>query len=260
MSVICSSYSGNTEETISCLENAVERNAQICGITTGGILKSKLNQLGKDIILIPSGLQPRAALGFSLIPISKFLEKLGILKVSFDFWLGIFLKNIKIYQDIYRRENIQNPTYQLAKNIYKKVPVIYADSSTLSIVGTRIKGQISENSKMLIYQNDLPELNHNEIVGWENNPNILNHFVIIWLKDKTDHVRIKHRQKISKGIFDEIGVKQFSIKVKGNSFQERFLNMIHFGDWLSYWCAILHKTDPSPVLKIDRLKKSLEVL
>ena len=258
--VICSSYSGNTEEILSCLEDAIEKNAQVCGITTGGILKSKLNELNKDVIITPSGLQPRAALAYSLIPISKILEKLDILKIGFDIWLDEFLKNIKKYQNIYILKKQENPTYVLAKKIYKKIPIIYADNSTLSVVGTRIKGQISENSKMLVYQNDLPELNHNEIVGWENNLNIINDFVIIWLKDENDHERNKYRQKISENILNEIKIKQYSIKVEGNSFQERFLHMLHFGDWLSYWCALLHETDPNPVLKIDRLKNSLESL
>ena len=255
--VICSSYSGNTEETLSCLDSALKKNAQVCGITTGGILKSKLNKLGKDVIIIPPGIQPRAALAYSLVPISKILEKLGILKIGFDIWLGEFLKNIKKYQSVYSFESEENPTYALAKNIYKKIPIIYADNSTLSVVGTRMKGQISENSKMLVYQNDLPELNHNEIVGWENNLNIINNFVIIWLKDKNDHERNKYRQKISENILNEIKIKQYSVRVEGSSFQERFLHMLHFGDWLSYWCALLHKTDPNPVFKIDRLKNSL---
>ena len=258
--VICSSYSGNTEETLSCLEDALKKNAQICGITTGGILKSKLNELNKDVFITPSGLQPRAALAYSLIPISKILEKLDVLKIGFDIWLDEFLKNINNYQEVYRLESQKNPTYVLAKNIYKKIPIIYADNSTLSVVATRMKGQISENSKMLVYQSNLPELNHNEIVGWENNLNIIDNFVIIWLKDKNDHERNKYRQNITENILNEIKIKQFSVEVEGNSFQERFLHMLHFGDWLSYWCALLHKTDPTPVLKIDRLKNSLESL
>ena len=141
-----------------------------------------------------------------------------------------------------------------------RIPIIYADNSTLSVVATRMKGQISENSKMLVYQSDLPELNHNEIVGWENNLNLLDDFAVIWLKDENDHERNKHRQNITENILNEIKIKQFSVRVEGNSFQERFLHMLHFGDWLSYWCALLHKTDPTPVLKIDHLKNSLESL
>ncbi len=255
--VICSSYSGNTEETLASFDDAMKKKAQICGVTTGGVLKEKLTIHRKDKIIIPSGLQPRAALAFSFIPISKYLEELDILKFNFDLWISDFLNNIIGFQNNYKLKSDKNPVYCLAKNIFNKIPIIYADNSTLSIVSKRIKDQISENSKMLVYQNDLPELNHNEIVGWENNLKILKNFVIIWLKDERDYVRIKYRQKVSKNILEEIGIEQFSIQVEGVTFEERFLHMIHFGDWLSYWCAILHNTDPTPVEKIERLKISL---
>ena len=258
--VICSSYSGNTEETISCFDDAKVKRAQICGITTGGILEKKLKSHNMDYIIIPSGLQPRAALAFSFIPISKILKELSVLKFDFDILSNHFFKNIYEAQKIYSLESKKNPVYLLAKYIHKKIPIIYADSSTLSVVAKRIKGQIAENSKMIAYQSDLPEFNHNEIVGWANNKNLLNNFIIIWLKDPKDHKRVKFRQKISKEIFDEIGIKQYSIEKKDSSYEERFLHMIHFGDWLSYWCAILHNTDPTPVINIDRIKNSLNNL
>ena len=81
---------------------------------------------------------------------------------------------------------------------------------------------------------------------------------MIWIKDSNDHPRVKIRQLISGKIFKDIGIKQFFIEMDGESFQDRFLNMIHFGDWLSYWCAILHKSDPTPVTKIEKLKSQLE--
>jgi glucose/mannose-6-phosphate isomerase len=127
----------------------------------------------------------------------------------------------------------------------------------MNVAALRLKGQICENSKMLCYHNDLPELNHNEIVGWENNSILFDHLFLIWLCDKADHGRVKHRMDITQTILNEKKVDQYFIKMKGNSFQVRFLNMIHYGDWLSYWCAIAHNTDPSPVANIDRLKTEL---
>ena len=127
----------------------------------------------------------------------------------------------------------------------------------MSIAALRLKGQICENSKMLSYHNDLPELNHNEIVGWENNSALFNHLFVLWLSDRSDNKRVKIRQEITQTILNEKKVDQFVIKMTGNNFQDRFLNMINYGDWLSYWCAIAHKTDPSPVRNIARLKKEL---
>ena len=256
--VICSSYSGNTEETLSAFEDAIKKKAMICGITTGGILGKKLDKHSRDKIIIPKGLQPRAALAFSVIAIFYYIRKLGILKSSFGRWINVGIDRIKKNQKKYCLEKISNPCYLLAKNIYRKLPIFYSCSTSYTVIAKRIKGQLAENSKMLSYCGELPELNHNEIEGWKNNENILKHFVVVWMKDCNDHPRVKIRQLISGKILKDIGIKQFFIEMDGETFQDRFLNMIHFGDWLSYWCAILHKSDPTPVIKIEKLKSQLE--
>ena len=255
--VLCSSYSGNTEETLQALDDAVKKNAQICGITTGGKIGIKIKELGHDLILIPSGLQPRAALAFSFIPMIKLLEKIGVINPDIDNWLNPTINSLKEVRQLYSKDNKKNPVYDLSQRIYKKIPIIYADTSSLGVVATRLKGQICENSKMLAYHNELPELNHNEIVGWENNSKIFKYLHLIWLKDISDNSRTKIRQNITSDILNEENIKQDSIHVKGKTFQERFLHMVHYGDWLSFWCAINHETDPSPVFKISRLKDEL---
>ena len=255
--VLCSSYSGNTEETLSALDDAVSKNTQICGITTGGKIVDKLKELNKDVVIIPSGLQPRAALAFSFVPMAKCLEKTGVLTLSFGDWMDSAIETIIQAREIYSKENDKNPVYELAQQIHDRIPVIYAENSTLGVAAIRLKGQICENAKMLAYHNELPEFNHNEIVGWENNPDIFEKLFVLWLTDANDNPRVKHRQEITQDILNEAGVDQYVLEMTGNLFQERFLHMIHYGDWLSYWCAILHGTDPSPVVKITRLKEEL---
>ena len=255
--IVCSSYSGNTEETLSALDDAVSKNAQICGITTGGKIEDKLKELNKDVVIIPSGLQPRAALAFSFVPMAKCLEKTGVLTLSFGDWMDSAIETIIQAREIYSKENDKNPVYELAQQIHDRIPVIYAENSTLGVAAIRLKGQICENAKMLAYHNELPEFNHNEIVGWENNPDIFEKLFVLWLTDANDNPRVKHRQEITQDILNEAGVDQYVLEMTGNLFQERFLHMIHYGDWLSYWCAILHGTDPSPVVKISRLKEEL---
>ena len=104
----------------------------------------------------------------------------------------------------------------------------------------------------------LPEFNHNEIVGWENNPSILKKLSIIWLNDGSNHERVSIRQVVTRKILNNVIKKQFEISLDGNSRFERLLHLIHFGDWVSLWCAYLHGTDPSPVTKISRLKEELK--
>jgi len=258
--IICSSYSGNTEETICILEKAKSRGSQVCSITTGGKIQTLCSEYDYDTVIIPSGLQPRAALAFSFIPILYILYKLKIISSNIKSWLISSSKLIRDNREKYVIKDNNNPVWALANKIYDKIPIIYADSERLNTIAVRLKGQICENSKMLAYHNIFPEMNHNEIVGWENNSEYFSNYFVIWLDDKKMNDRNKARQKIIIEMLNESEVNQDIIEVVGDSFKERFLLLIHYGDWLSYWCAILHKTDPSPVKNINILKNKLSEL
>lgn len=255
--VICSSYSGNTEESLSAYEYALVKNAMICGISTGGALSEKLTDKGFDLIKIPSGLQPRAALAYSFVPLLYLLNKIGIASDSILDDLSSSVSSLEQKRDIYSIGESENPIFKMAKEIYGMIPIIYGVTDTTGVVALRWKGQICENSKMLAYHNELPELNHNEIVGWGNNPDLLNELSVIWLRDKYDNNRVKARQDVTKEIFNDLDIMQHEIRAEGETKVERLLDLINFGDWLSYWCAILHNTDPSPVEKINILKEAL---
>ena len=110
---------------------------------------------------------------------------------------------------------------------------------------------------MLAYHNELPEMNHNEIVGWENNSNLINKISIIWLKDKDDHPRTTSRQASTKKIINNLAARHEIVSVEGTTKVVRYVSMNHMGDWLSFWCAILHGSDPTPVYKIAKLKEIL---
>ena len=212
------------------------------------------------MIIIPSGLQPRAAVAYSIIPILRLLSRLNIIKSDISQWIEKTIDVLKEKRLLYGTENESNPVFRLAKRIYKKLPIIYSYNSTMAIAATRLKGQFCENSKMLAYTSVLPELNHNEIVGWENNRHVLKKLCVLWLSDTNDIDRVKYRIKVTKEILDQIGIDQHLLGIEGSSFQERFLHMINYGDWLSFWCAILHETNPSPVKKIDQLKYELSLI
>ena len=255
--IICSSYSGNTEETISVLKKAKSLKAKVVGITTGGVVESLCKDYNFDFVNIPSGLQPRAALAFSFIPLLYILKKSRLITVEVKSWLKSAASLIKSKRENYSIDNQNNPVYQLANKIYKKLPIIYADSESLGTVAIRLKGQICENSKILAYHSIYPEMNHNEIVGWENNQEFLSNYYVLWLMDEDMNVRNKSRQSIISEILSDLNVSQQVISVDGDNFKERFLLLIHYGDWLSYWVAILHNTDPSPVKNIQILKDKL---
>jgi glucose/mannose-6-phosphate isomerase len=252
--VICCSYSGNTEESLSAFDYAKDKGAQIVGISTGGTLTERMSELKIDVVVVPVGLQPRAALALLFVPMLYLIKKIGLIGSKTINELMSAVELLKANRANYGTESKDNPTYALAQRIYKTIPVIYAESDATATLAVRWKGQLSENSKMLAYHNDLPEMNHNEIVGWENNPDLIRKNSVIWLRDQCDHPRTTIRQESTRRIIGNLAGSHEIVSVEGNSIVERYLHMIHFGDWVSFWCAILHGTNPTPVKKIDLLK------
>ena len=255
--VICSSYSGNTEESIAAFDQAQDKGAQIIGITTGGSLMERMHDLKMDVLAVPTGLQPRAALALSFVPILYLLNKVNLVGSDTINELNCAVDLISLKRDQYREEIDKNPTYKLAQKIYKTLPIIYGENEATSILAVRWKNQLSENAKMLAFHNELPEMNHNEIVGWENNSELINQLSVIWLTDEGDHPQIAARQEVTREIIGDLPRYHEVVSVEGGSKVERLIHMIHFGDWVSFWCAILHGTDPTPVIKIDKLKRIL---
>lgn len=256
--VICSSYSGNTEETLAAYESAMQKGALVCGITTGGKLGDLLKKNNQDIVMIPGGLQPRAALAYSVIPMLFLLQKTGLINIELQQPVSGAAAILEQKTKLYKTEDPENPTYKLAKQISSTLPVIYGENEATAIIASRWKGQFCENAKMLAYHNELPELNHNEIVGWENNTGVLKKITLIWLIDRGDHPRVTMRQNITEKVLSGLPESQKKIDLGGMNIFERYLHLIHFGDWVSFWCAIFHETDPSPVAKINYLKSELD--
>ena len=255
--VICSSYSGDTEETLSAYGVALKQGCMVCGITTGGRLMQLLKSNKHDAMEIPGGYQPRAAIGFSFVPVLYFLHKIEIISHRLLTDVSDSVKYLKNIRECYTESNESNPTYQLAQKLYQLLPVIIGTANYSEVIARRWKGQICENAKMLAYHNELPEMNHNDIEGWENNPDIVEKCIILWIKDKNDIDRNIIRQKISNEVLAGLNVKQQIVTVEGTNPVIRFIHFIYFGDWLSLWCAQLHKTNPTTVKKISKLKTAL---
>ena len=206
--VICSSYSGDTEETLSAYSEAIKNDCMVCGISTGGKLTQLLERNQQDVIKIPRGYQPRAAIGLSFVPVLYFLHKIGFISEQPISDISESSKNLKRFRERYSHSNESNPTYKIALKIYQYLPVIIGTENFSEVIARRWKGQFCENAKMLAYHNKLPEWNHNEIEGWENNPDIIQKCIIIWIKDNDDINRNTIRQKISKEILDDFKIRQ----------------------------------------------------
>ncbi len=257
--VIASSYSGNTEETLSAVDDALERKAMIVGLTTGGLLEEVLQLNEVPMLKLPSGLQPRAALGYSFVPLMIFLGKIGLVKSAEE-----RLKAAIAYLESTRGRMIedapvgQNPAKQLAELIHGRIPIVYSGPTLTDVVGVRWKSQICENSKMLAFHNMYPEFNHNELVGWSKQIEPFGeNFIVINLRDIEDHPKVSARMDIVKGLIEDHDIQVIDLYASGESRLERIFNLIQMGDFVSYYMAILSEEDPTPVDAIENLKTEL---
>lgn len=252
------SYSGNTEETLSSYEQAKNKGAAIVCITSGGTLAQKALQDGYGVIRIPSGFVPRAATGYLFAPLVLFLEKLGLLKEvkeEIQETVGVLRKlRGKINPDVEKQDN---EAKRIASELKDSVPVIWGVVGTSETAAMRWKGQINENAKSPAFANVFPELNHNEVVGFEVPEGILSRQVYIILRDKRDNSRINKRIDITKKIIEKKVKSTIEIESQGESCLARFYSLTYIGDYVSVYLALEYGINPTPVETIDYLKAEL---
>jgi len=258
--VITSSYSGNTEETLSAYDVAKAKGAQIIAITTGGMLIKKAQADGHSVIEIPAGLQPRAAIGLSFVPLVMALAKIGLLNeadIRAQIWEAVALLKTMRQELSPSVSEANNLSKQLAKKFYNNYPVIYGVVNTSEVVAQRWKGQICENAKAPAHYNIFPEWNHNELVGTEYPSDLLKRFQVVMLRDKNDHPRIQKRIDITKDILKQVVGGVTEVHSRGDSDIARIFSLIYIGDYASVYLALLNGANPSTVEKIDLLKNKL---
>jgi glucose/mannose-6-phosphate isomerase len=256
--VFISSYSGNTEETLSAYDNTKKRGAKILAISSDGKVKEEAIQDKIAYVNIPKGLPPRAALGYSFVPLLVILEGIGFIQGEKD-KIRKAKELLSSNRSKYRMELgvEENLAKKIALELHQKLPIIYAATDHFDAVSTRWKGQMCENAKMLAFNNVFPEFNHNELVGWKTLSEYRDDLIVVILKDRDDHPRIKRRMEIVKGIIEKEGVKVIEVESSGEALLSRMFSLIQLGDFVSFYLAILNKEDPTPVKVIDFLKNEL---
>ncbi len=253
--VIVSSYSGNTEETIAAYKYAIKKKAKILCITSGGVVKAMAEKYKHPFIQIPGGLPPRAAVGYSFFPLLITIAKLGFVK-SKEKEIQETVHLLQRLSKKYRSNS--NPALALAKKLKDKLPIIYSAADKFDAVNVRWRGQITENAKTLSFGHVFPELNHNEIVGWEVLQTMMKKMHIIILRDREDYKRIQLRMDITKHVIKKFPDGITEIYSEGESLLARIFSLLYLGDWLSYYLAMHNTVDPTPVTKITLLKNELE--
>jgi glucose/mannose-6-phosphate isomerase len=250
--VIISSYSGNTEETISCFEQALKKNSKIVVITSGGKIGAIAEANSIPIIKIQGGFQPRYALGLSFFSLLKIMQELGIASEE-----SKAKKIIDLWQkrgEEYSLEN--NSASKIAQQLVGFIPVIYS-SEFLSSTGYRLKCQLNENSKLPAFHNTLPEMNHNEIIGWESYKEKQFHTKVIYLIDKEYHPQNKKRFETLNEMLAEQNIEVLTISSDEENKKVRIMDLIFFVDWISFYVSVLRGFDPSEIDFIHRMKQRL---
>ncbi|KRO70606.1 MAG: hypothetical protein ABR81_02420, partial [Cryomorphaceae bacterium BACL11 MAG-121128-bin16] len=246
--VIANSYSGNTEETLYALQKCQAKGAEIAVITSGGGLKTIAEEQNYNKLIIPSGQPPRAMFGYAFTELFYLLNHYGIIDDSFK---SDFQKAIQLLDT--EKSDIQNQAKDLAKKMYKQTPVIYV-ANGFEGVAVRFRQQINENSKMLCWHHVVPEMNHNELLGWRTNVNDL---AVVYFRNKSDYERNQIRMDINKKVISKYTENITEIWSKGNSLIENSLYHIHLGDWASWYLSAMNNVDAIEIDVINFLKGEL---
>ncbi len=260
--VVVSSYSGNTEETISAMYEAEQYCTNFLCLTTGGTVGKHAKDKGYPCIELPTGFQPRAAFAYSFFPLLMVLTEktfdedlIHTISKAIEEIISLIPTLTLRYADITISEN---EAFSIAKKIYNKLPFFYVNSDLYDTIQLRWRGQLQENAKMFAFGNVLPEMNHNEICSWVKENDFVNSSVIILLRDVLDHERVNIRNEALSTILNQsISSNMITVYGVGNHFLTRIISLIHLGDWISFHCAMLRKEDPSPIPLINSLKNIL---
>ncbi len=250
------SYSGNTEETLSAAKQGLKKGAKVVAISSDGELEKMCCGKGVVFIKAPKGYHPRAAIAFMFIPVLEFLSE--ILVYDPDVALIDTLSELRDLRDEIKVDipESENKAKQIARRIHDKIPVIYGHS-IYSAVANRWHTQFNENAEVLSWYGEVPEMNHNEIVGWVGDQHS-DLFIPILLRDEQEQERIIQRIELTREmVFEKVCDDVLEVWAKGETILARIMYLVYLGDYVSIYLAILNGKDPSPVKIIDELKKKL---
>lgn len=245
---IACSYSGNTEETLNAVKLAKKTGACIVCVCSGGELAAFARLHGLMLIEIPSGMPPRACLGYSLVQLLYILKYAKLIPASFE---SQVLKGIDRIENESRQ--IKQKAATLAGKLHGKFVAIYATAGHEGLA-IRFRQQLNENSKILSWSNVIPEMTHNELVGWraKNEP-----VAVVFCYHADDYHRNIERMKFLKKVVRTYSQQAYDLVIEGSSYWEKAIYFIHLTDWVSVFLSELNAQDPVEVVVIDALKKQM---
>jgi glucose/mannose-6-phosphate isomerase len=253
--VLCSSYSGDTEETLAVYDAAGALGARRIVATTGGKLAEAAREDGVPIVPIPGGFQPRAAVGYSL---AIALEAAALCGAGERLHAEIDVAAAHA-EKLVAEWGPDGADDCLAKGLARGLrgtAVEIAGAGLTAAVAYRWKTQLNENAKTPAFASELPELDHNELAGWQG-ASELGRFSAVFLDDSDLHPRIRQRIELTRGLIAGSAAATYRIDSVGETRTERLVSLILLGDLVSLYVAVLRGIDPSPVAVLDHLKETL---
>lgn len=253
--VLCASYSGNTEETLACYEAAGALGARRIAVTTGGRLAELARADKVPVVPLPGGFQPRAAIAYATVVALEIAALCGT-GPSLRSEVDVAAARLEELVHLWRPESAPDSQAKaLAHKLNGRVPVIAGAGLTTS-VAYRWKCQANENAKLPAFYLELPELDHNDIVGWDSAADF-GRFAAVFLADSDLHPRVHERITVTERLIAETGTPTAVVETQGDTPTERLFSLVLLGDLLSLYLAALRGVDPGPVEAIDRLKDEL---
>lgn len=255
--LIAVSYSGNTEETLFCLEEGKKRNAGLFCISSGGKVLDVCERSGLDHVPIPSGWPPRSALGYLIVPICCLLQKMGYCETTVEEMVD---RAVPVLEQVWSElvgasgDNFIKLN-KLVNGLSRGMLMVYAPPA-ISVVARRWMTQLNENSKVLAHWGVIPEMNHNELVGWGND-GLKNYYKVVFLDYEFLLPRIKKRIQLTREIILGRGIQCVILHLPGKDVRDVLMAGIYMGDIFSLVLAEEREIDPSPVEVIEELKRKM---
>jgi glucose/mannose-6-phosphate isomerase len=253
--VLCASYSGNTEETLAAYDSAQALGANTIVVTTGGKLAEQARADGVPVVPLPGGFQPRATVGYTLVVALEVARLCGAGE-SFHAEVDVAAEHAQALASAWGPDSPEDSLAKtLARGLHGTVPQITGAGLTAP-VAYRWKTQINENAKAPAFASELPELDHNELAGWDGAAELAP-FSAVFLDDSDLHPRVRQRIELTRGLIASHAAASFRVETVGETRLERLISMVLLGDLVSLYLAVLRGVDPAPVEAIDSLKSAL---
>jgi glucose/mannose-6-phosphate isomerase len=254
--VVASSYSGDTAETLACFEEATGRGCRVVAVTSGGELGRRAGARGAGVVLVPSGFQPRAAVGHLAFGVLGALEAMGVIPA-----LGAEVERVARLLEWLGEQigpaapTASNPAKAIAAEIGDRFPVVWAAEGIGAVAATRWRTELNENAKVPAFAGELPELDHNEVVGWSTG--LGDRFTLLTLRHPLEHPDVAARFPVSVEVARSSGMPHREVRAEGDTPLSCLMWLVMLGSAVSVYLAALRGVDPTPIDAIARIKREL---